>query len=113
MEDNYGIKFPSKQSYYDLFKEAGMSWKKTQKRNPKRDQKQVEIRHQEICDLLEENREDIETGKLVVYLIDECHLLWGDVCGYGWGLTKKAMQRGLGGFPHERLHQDKVRNSHD
>ena len=21
----------------------------------------------------------------MVYLIDECHLLWGDVCGYVWG----------------------------
>ena len=21
----------------------------------------------------------------MVYLIDECHLLWGDVCGYLWG----------------------------
>jgi transposase len=20
-------------------------------------------------------------------LVDECHLLWGDVCGYGWGKT--------------------------
>jgi DDE superfamily endonuclease len=20
-----------------------------------------------------------------VFLIDECHLLWGDVCGYAWG----------------------------
>ncbi|NEO46088.1 MAG: winged helix-turn-helix domain-containing protein [Moorea sp. SIO4A3] len=46
MEDNYGIKFQSKQSYYDIFKEAGMSWKKTQKSNPKREQKKVEIRHQ-------------------------------------------------------------------
>ena len=92
IEDNYGIKFKSKQSYYHLFKEAGMSWKKTQKFNPKRDQEKVEARHQEICDLLEENREDIETGKLVVYLIDECHLLWGDVCGYGWGLTKERLE---------------------
>jgi putative transposase len=29
------VVFESKQSYYSLFKEAGMSWKKTQKRNPK------------------------------------------------------------------------------
>jgi len=21
-------------------------------------------------------------------MIDECHLLWGDVCGYVWGKTK-------------------------
>ncbi|WP_287357407.1 hypothetical protein [Moorena sp. SIO3B2] len=28
--------------------------------------------------------------------------------GMSWHQGKKAMQRGLGGFPHERLHQDKV-----
>jgi len=34
LEDHYGIKFKSKQSYYELLKEAGMSWKKTQKKIP-------------------------------------------------------------------------------
>nr|WP_157999183.1 winged helix-turn-helix domain-containing protein [Anaplasma marginale] len=34
---NYNVTFKSKQSYYDLFKEAGISWKKSQKKNPKRD----------------------------------------------------------------------------
>ena len=34
LEDGYGIKFKSKQSYYELLKEAGMSWKKTQKKIP-------------------------------------------------------------------------------
>ncbi|NEO65485.1 MAG: hypothetical protein F6J98_35890 [Moorea sp. SIO4G2] len=29
--------------------------------------------------------------------------IWGD-----GGDFYKAMQRGLGGFPHERLHQDRV-----
>lgn len=38
---NYKISFKSKQSYYDLFKEAGISWKKSQKKNPKRDPEQV------------------------------------------------------------------------
>lgn len=49
-------------------------------------------RQQEICELLEANREEIESGKLVVYLIDECHLLWGDLCGYGWGVTKERLE---------------------
>lgn len=31
--------------------------------------------------------EEIEAQKLTVFLIDECHLLWGDVCGYAWGRT--------------------------
>lgn len=34
---NYDISFKSKQSYYDLFREAGISWKKSQKKNPKGD----------------------------------------------------------------------------
>lgn len=31
----YGVTFSSKQSYYDLFQEARISWKKTQAHNPK------------------------------------------------------------------------------
>jgi putative transposase len=37
LEDEYDVVFKSKQSYYDLLTEAGMSWKKSQKRNPKTD----------------------------------------------------------------------------
>jgi transposase len=28
----------------------------------------------------------------VVYLIDECHLLWGDVCGYLWGMRNERIE---------------------
>lgn len=35
--DLYDVVFDSKQSYYKLFEQAGISWKKTQKRNPKQD----------------------------------------------------------------------------
>ncbi len=37
IEDRFGVMFESKQSYYDLFKEANISWKKTQKKNPRLD----------------------------------------------------------------------------
>jgi putative transposase len=37
LEDEYEVVFKSKQSYYDLLTEAGLSWKKSQKRNPKTD----------------------------------------------------------------------------
>jgi putative transposase len=37
LEDEYQVVFKSKQSYYDLLTEAGLSWKKSQKRNPKTD----------------------------------------------------------------------------
>ena len=33
------------------------------------------------------HREEIETGLLRVLLLDECHLLWGDLTGYVWGKT--------------------------
>ncbi|MEO1523209.1 MAG: transposase [Cyanobacteria bacterium J06633_2] len=31
------------------------------------------------------HRAEIVAGQLVVVFQDECHLMWGDVCGYGWG----------------------------
>ena len=37
IQDEYDMVFDSKQSYYTLFEQAGISWKKTQKRNPKED----------------------------------------------------------------------------
>lgn len=40
----YGVAFESKQSYYDLFKEARISWKKTQAHNPKYDPDKVALK---------------------------------------------------------------------
>lgn len=37
----YEVTYESKQSYYDLFKAAGISWKKTTKLNPKADTEAV------------------------------------------------------------------------
>jgi putative transposase len=42
IEQEYELVFGSKQSYYTLFEEAGISWKKTQKRHPKADPNWVE-----------------------------------------------------------------------
>jgi putative transposase len=87
IEDEYDVIFKSTQSYYELFNKAKISWKKTQKKNPKKDDELVSKKKQEIEAFLEGNRAEIESGKLVVYMIDECHLLWGDACGYVWGKT--------------------------
>lgn len=35
LDENYGVIYQSKQSYYDLLSSAGISWKRTQKINPK------------------------------------------------------------------------------
>lgn len=37
VEDKFSVIFESHQSYYDLFKQANISWKKTQKKNPLKD----------------------------------------------------------------------------
>ncbi|TBR61161.1 hypothetical protein B4U84_10180 [Westiellopsis prolifica IICB1] len=34
---------------------------------------------------------EIETGKLRVLLIDECHLMWGDLSGYVWGKSDQEI----------------------
>jgi putative transposase len=38
LESQYRVVYKSKQSYYDLLDEGGLSWKKTEKKNPKRDE---------------------------------------------------------------------------
>ena len=38
---------------------------------------------------LEQWRVEMESGQLVVLMLDECHLLWGDMCGYVWGKTNE------------------------
>jgi len=46
----------------------------------------------EIKQFLEEHREEIESEKLIVLFVDECHLIWGDICGYVWGKTKSRIE---------------------
>ena len=48
VDANYGVNFKSKQSYYDLFALAGISWKKSQKRNPRLDSKLVEQKKKKL-----------------------------------------------------------------
>ncbi len=49
IQDRYSIKFKSRQSYYELFAIAGISWKKTQKRNPKKDPELVQKKTRNSC----------------------------------------------------------------
>ncbi len=35
---------------------------------------------------------EIEAEKLTVFMIDECHLLWGDLLSYTWGRTDKRIE---------------------
>jgi len=90
--DNFDVLFESNQSYYDLFKQANISWKKTQKSNPRLDPDLVAKKKLEITAWLRAHEQDIVSGKLVVFFEDECHLLWGDICGYMWGNTKERIE---------------------
>jgi transposase len=48
LETEYGIVYQSKQSYYDLLETGGMSYHKSEKQNPKRDEGQVQARREEL-----------------------------------------------------------------
>jgi putative transposase len=48
IEARYGIVYRSKQSYYDLLDASGLSYHRTEKSNPKRDEAQVLERREEI-----------------------------------------------------------------
>ena len=48
VEEQYGVVYRSKQSYYELLEAAGMSYHRSEKDNPKRDEAQVLARREEI-----------------------------------------------------------------
>lgn len=48
IEARYGISYQSKQSYYDLLEASGLSYHRTEKGNPKRNEAQVLERREEI-----------------------------------------------------------------
>src|SRR6185295_18431639 len=48
IEARYGLVYQSKQSYYDLLDASGLSYHRTEKSNPKRDEAQVVERREEI-----------------------------------------------------------------
>lgn len=85
LEGEFGVTYKSKQSYYELLSMAKITWKKTQKINPKSDDELVKKKREEINNILSENKADIESGKIIVFFLDECHLLHGDINGYVWG----------------------------
>lgn len=41
---------------------------------------------------MEAHRQEIVSGELAVVFEDECHLLWGDLCGYVWGKTAERIE---------------------
>ena len=92
---NYKIEFKAKKSYYELFKAAGISWKKSQKKNPNKDPELVASKRKEITQFISGCQEEIRQEKLSIFMIDECHLLWDDLCGYVWGKTDERVEVSL------------------
>lgn len=85
IEHTYGVRYKSQQSYYALFHEARISWKKLQDRHPKADPEAVAAKRTELHGKVELERSAILHKQTVWLFLDECHLLWGDACGYAWG----------------------------
>ena len=48
LQNTHGVTYKHSQSYYDLLHEAGMSWHKSQKTNPRRDEQKVQAKRIEI-----------------------------------------------------------------
>jgi transposase len=92
LDEKYDVVYKSKQSYYDLFSTAQISWKRSQKTNPKFDEELVKKKREEINSFLAQNQTQIESGQMIVLFLDECHLLSGDVCGYVWGQTNTRIE---------------------
>ena len=92
LDERYDVTYQSKQSYYDLMKAANISWKKSQKVNPRFNPELVKKKREEIVDFFSQHQTEIETGQLAVFFVDECHLMGGDVCGYVWGQTDTRIE---------------------
>ena len=62
--------------------------KKTQKTNPKFDKGLVKKKTEKIKDILFEKKAGIQSGEIIVFFLDECHLLHSDLTGYVWGQSQ-------------------------
>lgn len=92
LETRYQVIYQSPQSNYDLLTEAGLSWKRTQPVNPKKNEAQVVAKRAELKDVLSALFPAVQQGTVSVLMEDECHLRWGDVCGYVWGQRDQRIE---------------------
>jgi transposase len=90
--EQYDVVFKSPTSYYQLLKEAKISWQKAQVKNPKQDPGFVKKKNQENREKIEIVLEEIKAGKTVVYAIDETHLVEGDLVSHLWGDQEKRLK---------------------
>lgn len=67
IKEEYDVIYQSKQSYYDLMKEAGLSWKKVQRSNPKKDPEAIANKRVEIEGYLKEKEAEIKSGQRLIF----------------------------------------------
>lgn len=89
--DQFEVVFKSLASYYSLLNEARISWQKAQKKNPRKNPEGIKKRLEEIQNILKVVQPEIEKRKLVVYAIDEVHLLEGDLISHLWGSSEARL----------------------
>jgi transposase len=90
--DQYDVVFKSSTSYYELLKEAKLSWQKAQGTNPRQDPEQVKKKNEEIKHILKKLYPELKAEKITVYALDEVHLLEGDLISHLWGKTNERLK---------------------
>ena len=83
--EEYDVVFKSPESYYKILRDSQLSWQKGNLENPKKKPEVIAKRNQEIAEMLRGLTGEIESGELLVYALDECHLQGDDICSYLWG----------------------------
>lgn len=92
IETTYGVRYKSPQSSYALLKEARISWKKSQNRHPAADPAKVTAKRHEIKATTMSEAPAIILKRTVELAVDECHVVWGDACGYVWGIRNERTE---------------------
>ncbi len=86
--EEYDVLFRSKESYYQILRNANLIWQKGNKENPRKNPARIKERNKELAAILRDSLDKIKAEKLVVYALDECHLQGDEICGYLWGDKK-------------------------
>lgn len=84
VRSTYGVEFKSRQSYYAMLAAARITWKRAQSQHPEKDPDRIEAKKKDIETLLIHHHDRIVRGDMIVYFVDECHVLGDTAVGYGW-----------------------------
>jgi transposase len=54
------------------------------------------------------HQSEIESGEIVLLFEDECHVLWGDVCGFAWGKRNRPIEIPIGNIRNRQTYYGAV-----